>query len=124
MGDDVGAFLKELDHDAVLAPSDAWRLLDLHDLTELLQAAARRRDYAHGAAISYSRKVFIPLTKLCRDVCHYCTFAQPPRKGEAAFLSHDAVLTIARPGGMPVAARPCLRSATSRSCAIAPRGKL
>ena len=98
MGDDVGAFLKELDHDAVLAPSDAWRLLDLHDLTELLQAAARRRDYAHGAAISYSRKVFIPLTKLCRDVCHYCTFAQPPREGEAAFLSHDAVLTIARAG--------------------------
>src|SRR5690242_21492037 len=98
MGDDVGAFLKELDHDAVLAPSDAWRLLDLHDLTELLQAAARRRDYAHGRAISYSRKVFIPLTRLCRDVCHYCTFAHPPRRGERAYLGRDEVLAIARAG--------------------------
>ena len=48
--------------------------------------------------ISYSRKVFIPLTKLCRDVCHYCTFAQRPRKHERAYLSLDEVLAIARAG--------------------------
>src|SRR3569833_399985 len=56
------------------------------------------RDDAFGNVVSYSRKVFIPLTKLCRDVCHYCTFAQPPREGEPAFLSLDEVLAIARAG--------------------------
>src|SRR5262249_25442554 len=55
-------------------------------LEELLRAAARRRDAAHGSVVSYSRKVFIPLTQLCRDVCHYCTFAHPPRKNERAYL--------------------------------------
>jgi FO synthase len=68
------------------------------DLASLLRAAARRRDAAHGSIVSYSRKVFIPLTKLCRDVCHYCTFAQPPRKGERAYLSLDEVLAIAQAG--------------------------
>jgi FO synthase len=48
--------------------------------------------------VTYSPKVFIPLTKLCRDVCHYCTFAQPPRRGERAYMSGDEVLTVARAG--------------------------
>lgn len=64
----------------------------------LLAAAARRRDAGHGERVSYSRKVFIPLTQLCRDVCHYCTFAHPPRKGEKAFLTRDEVLAIAEAG--------------------------
>jgi FO synthase len=68
------------------------------DLDALMRAAGQRRDRAHGHVVSYSRKVFIPLTKLCRDVCHYCTFAQPPRAGEAAYLSLDEVLAIARAG--------------------------
>jgi FO synthase len=48
--------------------------------------------------VTYSPKVFIPLTKLCRDVCHYCTFAQPPRRGERAYMTADEVLTVARAG--------------------------
>jgi FO synthase len=48
--------------------------------------------------ITYSPKVFIPLTKLCRDVCHYCTFAQPPKRGERAYMTADEVLTVARAG--------------------------
>ena len=48
--------------------------------------------------ITYSPKVFIPLTKLCRDVCHYCTFARPPRRGERAYLTEQEVLEIARAG--------------------------
>ena len=48
--------------------------------------------------ITYSPKVFIPLTKLCRDVCHYCTFAQPPRRGERVYMRADEVLEIARAG--------------------------
>src|SRR5499427_4966907 len=60
--------------------------------------AAALRDRGHGRLVSYSRKVFIPLTKLCRDVCHYCTFAERPRAGRPAYLSADDVLTIARAG--------------------------
>ena len=60
--------------------------------------AAAKRDAAFGRTISYSRKVFIPLTKLCRDVCHYCTFAERPRAGHPVYLSADEVLAIARAG--------------------------
>jgi FO synthase len=67
-------------------------------LVALTAQAAAKRDAAHGRLVSYSRKVFIPLTKLCRDVCHYCTFAERPRAGRPAYLSPDAVLTIARAG--------------------------
>ena len=67
-------------------------------LAELMQAAAAKRDAAFGRLVSYSRKVFIPLTKLCRDVCHYCTFAERPRDGKPAFLSPEDVLAIARAG--------------------------
>ena len=68
------------------------------DLDALMARAAASRDEAHGRAISYSRKVFIPLTQLCRDSCHYCTFAHPPRRGEHAYLTPDEVLAIARDG--------------------------
>ncbi len=67
-------------------------------LAELMAAAAGKRDATYGRLVTYSRKVFIPLTKLCRDVCHYCTFAEVPRAGHAAYLSADEVLAIAREG--------------------------
>jgi FO synthase len=67
-------------------------------LTELMAEAATLRDSGHGRLISYSRKVFIPLTKLCRDVCHYCTFAQVPRPGKPIYITPDEVLAIARAG--------------------------
>ncbi len=67
-------------------------------LADLMRQASALRDAGHGKIQSYSRKVFIPLTHLCRDVCHYCTFAEPPRKGEPAFLSPEQILTIARAG--------------------------
>jgi FO synthase len=72
--------------------------LEQAPLPELIDAAGRLRDDGHGRHISYSRKVFIPLTHLCRDVCHYCTFAQRPRAGRSAYLSPDEVLAIARAG--------------------------
>ena len=67
-------------------------------LDELMARAAAKRDATHGRLVSYSRKVFIPLTHLCRDVCHYCTFAKRPRAGQAAFMSADDVLAVARAG--------------------------
>src|SRR5437588_10729572 len=51
-----------------------------------------------GPLVTYSPKVFVPLTKLCRDVCHYCTFARPPRRGERAYMTIDEVLDVARAG--------------------------
>ena len=51
-----------------------------------------------NGVVTYSPKVFIPLTKLCRDVCHYCTFAQPPRRGGRAYMTADEVLAVARAG--------------------------
>ncbi len=60
--------------------------------------AAALRDAGHGDIVTWSRKVFIPLTRLCRDVCGYCTFAAPPREAVGAFLDPDAVLGIARAG--------------------------
>ena len=53
---------------------------------------------SRGRLVTYSPKVFIPLTTLCRDVCGYCTFARPPRRGERAFMTEDEVLAIARAG--------------------------
>jgi FO synthase len=67
-------------------------------LAALMAEAAALRDQAYGRLISYSRKVFVPLTKLCRDVCHYCTFAEAPKAGRPPFLSADEVLAIARAG--------------------------
>jgi FO synthase len=73
------------------------------DLTELLSYAKRTRDAGLEAAgrpgvITYSKKVFIPLTRLCRDRCGYCTFATVPGRLESLYLSPDEVLDIARQG--------------------------
>jgi len=62
--------------------------------------ARRLRELGHGRLVTYSPKVFIPLTKLCRDVCGYCTFARPPRRGEPAYMSEDEVLEVAHAGAV------------------------
>src|SRR5215218_5832907 len=67
-------------------------------LDELMAEAREVRSRSRGPLVTYSPKVFIPLTKLCRDVCHYCTFARPPRRGEQAYLREDEVLAIAHAG--------------------------
>ncbi len=67
-------------------------------LDDLLAAARRVRDRAHDTRVTFSPKVFIPLTMLCRDTCGYCTFAQPPARLEHPYLTADDVLRIARQG--------------------------
>ena len=67
-------------------------------LDELMTRARSVRDAAFGTRVTYSPKVFIPLTMLCRDRCGYCTFAQPPARLDAPFLEPDEVLRIARSG--------------------------
>lgn len=82
------------------------------DLADLCSSAARVRDAGLGSAgrfgpsgrptVSYSRKVFVPVTRLCRDTCHYCTFVTVPGKlrvaGQGMYLEIDEILTIARRG--------------------------
>src|SRR5438132_12458773 len=72
-------------------------LLD-RPLDELCAEARALRDEGHGRLVTYSPKAFIPLTKLCRDVCHYCTFARPPRRGERAYMTINELLEVARAG--------------------------
>ncbi|MGP9812730.1 5-amino-6-(D-ribitylamino)uracil--L-tyrosine 4-hydroxyphenyl transferase CofH [Rhodopseudomonas sp. NSM] len=77
---------------------DLLRTYEAMPQAELLgEARALGRD-GHRAVISYSRKVFVPLTRLCRDSCGYCTFAKTPRQVEAAYLSPNEVLAIVRAG--------------------------
>ncbi|HUA94770.1 MAG TPA: 7,8-didemethyl-8-hydroxy-5-deazariboflavin synthase CofG, partial [Acidimicrobiales bacterium] len=67
---------------------------------ELAAAARKVRDRAHGTRITYSPKVFIPLTMLCRDRCGYCTFAKAPARLAAPYLSPEEVLAVARRGSV------------------------
>ncbi len=76
----------------------AYALLACDDWRTLAPLAEELRDAAWGRHVTYSRKVFVPLTQLCRDVCHYCTFAQTPRRLEKAFLTPEDALEIARAG--------------------------
>jgi FO synthase len=76
-------------------------------LPGLMAEAARLRGIGHGNIVSYSRKVFIPLTRLCRDTCRYCTFVRGPRAVQSAYLSPDEVLAIAR-GGVDAGCREAL----------------
>jgi FO synthase len=80
-----------------LAAPEALELVE-ERWTALAAEARRLREVGHGTLVTYSPKVFIPLTKLCRDVCGYCTFARPPRRGERAYMSEDEVLEVARAG--------------------------
>jgi len=83
---------RRLDDEEVLS------LAGFDDTRSLMSVAGAIRDAGHQNTVSYSRKVFIPLTHLCRDVCHYCTFAQVPRKLKAPYLTPDEVLKIAQDG--------------------------
>ncbi|AIT81429.1 5-amino-6-(D-ribitylamino)uracil--L-tyrosine 4-hydroxyphenyl transferase CofH [Novosphingobium pentaromativorans] len=74
------------------------RVLNAMPLDALLDRAETMTIERFGPTVTYSRKVFIPLTHLCRDVCHYCTFAKPPSQLASSFLSIDGVLEIARAG--------------------------
>ena len=83
-----------------LSREDACDLIQSPDeaLPELLELATDLRDSAKGSTVTYSRKVFLPLTNLCRDVCGYCTFVRQPGDPAAHTMSPDEVLAVARAG--------------------------
>jgi FO synthase len=87
-------------HDQPLTREQACALMEVGgvSLVELMHAAASLREAHKGQVVTYSRKVFIPLTTLCRDDCGYCTFKRDPGQPGAKTLSPDEVLEIARQG--------------------------
>ena len=72
--------------------AEIQRLAETNDLSLLTRQARELRDCGHQNLVTYSRKVFIPLTQLCRDVCHYCTFAKTPKKLGAPYMEIEDVL--------------------------------
>ncbi|MEX2246832.1 MAG: 7,8-didemethyl-8-hydroxy-5-deazariboflavin synthase CofG [Dehalococcoidia bacterium] len=85
---------------ARLTPDDGYRLIhaDGAGLAAMMAAASELRERGHGRTTTYSRKVFIPLTTLCRQKCGYCTFARGPHDPKAHTMSPDEVLAVARAG--------------------------
>jgi FO synthase len=81
-----------------LSREDALLLMEEAPLESLLLAASSLRDRLKGRVVSYSKKVFIPLTHLCRDYCGYCTFRSDPVAGRAAYMGPDEVLAVAEAG--------------------------
>lgn len=81
-----------------LTAEQARALVSDIELTHLLEAAEALTIKGYGRAVTYSRKVFIPLTRLCRNSCGYCTFVESPQTGKNAFLTPDEVLEIAMAG--------------------------
>lgn len=81
-----------------LSDAEALALVDIDDTAALAAVASRLRDEQHGKLVTYSRKVFIPLTQLCRDVCHYCTFAKTPKRIEQAYMPIDKVIELCQQG--------------------------
>lgn len=94
----IDSLMRNFPLDRRLTRAEAAGLIHGGDLEQLLAAASARRDAVHGHQVSYSRKVFIPLTQLCRDVCHYCTFAHAPRTDEKPYLSIEQMVAIAQAG--------------------------
>ncbi len=92
--------LRRADEGKVLSQDEAATLFAARgdDLEHLLAVARRVRDAGVGRTVTYSPKVFIPLTRLCRDRCGYCTFATTPDKLAAPFMTPEEVLAVARAG--------------------------
>jgi FO synthase len=77
---------------------DALTLIEEGPFAALLETAAAVRDRSRGRSVSYSKKVFIPLTHLCRDYCGYCTFRADPQAGVQPYMTPDEVLAVAEAG--------------------------
>ena len=95
--------LHQFDTQTALSQEQALSLADVDNTAALADIACKMRDYSHRNIITFSKKVFVPLTHLCRDVCHYCTFAKTPRRIASPYLAAEDVLRLCHEG----AARGC-----------------
>ena len=94
----LSALLRAVETGCQPEAAEAAALLPEASASELAPTAEALTLSGFGTTVTYSRKVFIPLTQLCRDVCHYCTFAKAPRKLDSPYLTPEQVLDIARAG--------------------------
>ena len=92
----MGRLLRRIGEGHRVATEQATELARQTDLARLIAVAGELRDAGHRDLISYSKKIFLPLTHLCRDVCHYCVFARPPKVGEPAFMSRAQLVEQAQ----------------------------
>ena len=97
-GAGIAALRAQLMTGALPTEEACLALADCSQTEDLAALAGELRDRAHGQVVTYSRKVFVPLTRLCRDVCHYCTFATTPKQLNAPYLTVDEVLDLCRQG--------------------------
>jgi FO synthase len=94
----VLAALERVEEGRGVSHQEALSLMETAELASLLRAAASVRDRCKGRTVSYSKKVFIPLTHLCRDYCGYCTFRADPEAGRQPYMTPDDVLAVAEAG--------------------------
>ena len=94
----VHAALERAEEGRGVSREEALSLMEAAELTSLFQAAASVRDRRKGRTVSYSKKVFIPLTHLCRDYCGYCTFRADPEAGRHPYMTPEDVLAVAEAG--------------------------
>ena len=90
--------LDKINTSSSLSREEALALADVSDTASLCKIARGMRDDCYGNNVTYSKKIFLPLTYLCRDVCHYCTFAKTPRRIENPYLPVEEVLSICDQG--------------------------
>ena len=90
--------LDKINTSSSLSRNEALGLADVADTAALCKIAREMRDDYFGNNVTYSKKIFLPLTYLCRDVCHYCTFAKTPRRIDNPYLSVDEVLSLCNQG--------------------------
>src|SRR5580765_1684249 len=94
----VQAALERAEEGRGVSREEALSLIEDAELASLFRAGASVRDKYKGRTVSYSRKVFIPLTHLCRDYCGYCTFRADPQAGVQPYMTPDEVLAVAEAG--------------------------
>src|SRR6202163_2337800 len=94
----VHAALERAEEGRGVSREEALSLMEAAKLGSLLHAAASLRDRCKGRTVSYSKKVFIPLTHLCRDYCGYCTFRADPEAGQKPYMTPNDVLAVAEAG--------------------------
>ena len=90
--------LDKINTSSSLSRDEALGLADVADTAALCKIAREMRNDYFGNNVTYSKKIFLPLTYLCRDVCHYCTFAKTPRRIDNPYLSVDEVLSLCDQG--------------------------
>jgi FO synthase len=95
---DIRAVIRAAASGAQPSATEALMLAACNDMPLLLAAAAEIRDRGARNVVTYSRKVFLPVTRLCRDVCHYCTFSRQSPSVDTAYLTLDEMLETARAG--------------------------